>query len=82
MSREWMLTHDSYEIVTRVSGEKIIYDGEDNQSDKDIVVDYLTKAYSTAFSEPTEKVLLIKNNVQIPPTDILEINPMLHWKNY
>lgn len=81
LSHEWMSTYDSYEIVAKVSGEKIIYDGDDDQSDKDKVLYYLTKAYSTAFREPTEEVLLIKNNVQIPSLDILEIRPMLHWKN-
>lgn len=81
LSQEWMSIHDSYEIVAKVSGEKIIYDGDDNQSDKDKVLNYLTKVYFAAFSEPTEEVLLIKNNVQIPPSDILEIKPMRHWKN-
>lgn len=68
-------------LVAKVSGEKIIYDGDDNQSDKDKVLNYLTKVYFTAFGEPTEEVLLIKNHVQIPSLDILEITPMRHWKN-
>lgn len=81
LSQKWMSIHDPYEIVVKISGENIIYDSDDNQSDKDKVLNYLTKAYFTAFGEPTEEVLLIKNHVQIPPLDILEINPMLHWKN-
>ena len=81
LSREWVATHDSYEIVAKVSGEKIIYDSDDNQSDKDKVLNYLTKAYLTAFGEPSENTLLIKNNIQIPPMDIIEIKPMGHWKN-
>jgi len=60
LSHEWMSTHDSYEIVAKVSGEKIVYDGDDNWSDEDKVLTYLTMAYNTAFTEPTEKVLLIK----------------------
>jgi len=81
LSQEWMSTHDPYEIVAKVSGGKIVYDGDDNQSDENKVLNYLTKAYFTAFDEPTEKVLLIKDHVQIPPLDILEIKPMGHWKN-
>lgn len=81
LSQEWMSICDSYEIVAKVSGEKIIYDSDDNQSDKDKVLNYLTKVYLTAFDEPSEEVLLIKNNVQIPPMDILEIKPMRHWEN-
>lgn len=81
LSQEWMSIHDSYEIVAKVSGENIIYDGDDNQSDKDKVLNYLTKAYCTAFGKPTEAMLLIKNNVQIPTLDILEIKAMRHWKN-
>ena len=68
-------------LVAKVSGEKIIYDGDDNKSDKDKVLNYLTKVYFTSFGEPTEEVLLIKNHVQIPSLDILEITPMRHWKN-
>lgn len=81
LSHEWMLTHDSYEIVAKVSGDKIVYDGDDNQSDEHKVLNYLTKVYFTAFYEPTEEVLLIKNHVQIPPLDILDIKSMKHWKN-
>lgn len=82
LSHEWMSTHDPYEIVAKVSGEKIVYDGDDNQNEKDKVLYYLTKAYLTALGEPSEEIILIKNHVQIPPKDILEINPMVYWKNY
>lgn len=81
LSREWMSTHDSYEIVAKVSGEKVIYDGNDDDSNKDKVLNYLTKAYLTAFGEPSENILLIKNHIQIPPMNILEIKPLEHWKN-
>ncbi|WP_088188043.1 hypothetical protein [Desulfosporosinus sp. FKA] len=81
LSREWMSTHDSYEIVAKVSGEKVIYDSDDDQNEEDKVLNYLTKAYLTAFGEPSENILLIKNHIQIPPMDILEIKPMEHWKD-
>lgn len=75
------MTHDSYEIVARVSGEKIVFDGDDDKSDEDEVLYYLTKAYHAAFHEPTEEVLQLKYHIQIPPKDILEIKPLGHWKN-
>lgn len=80
LSRDWMLTHEAYEITAKVSGEKIVYDGYDNQSDCEMVLNYLTKAYLTAFSEPLENVLLIKNHIQIPPSDVLEILSLQHWE--
>lgn len=81
LSHEWIYTHDSYEVVAKVSGDKIIYDSDDDQSDEDKVLNYLTKAYWTAFGEPSENILLIKNHIQIPPMDILEIMPMERWKD-
>ncbi|KEI08613.1 hypothetical protein Z957_06915 [Clostridium sp. K25] len=81
LSREWMSTHDSYEVVAKVSGEKVIYDSDENQSDEDKILYYLTKAYLTAFSEPSENILMLKNNIQIPPRDIVKIKPMKYWKD-
>lgn len=82
LSQEWMSTHDSYEIVAKVSGEEVVYDSYDDQSDEDKVLNYLTKAYYTAFREPSENILLIKNGMQIPSLDILEIKPLEYWKDY
>lgn len=80
LSQEWASTHEPYEIVAKVSGEKIVYNGDDGQSERDKVLTYLTKAYWTAFGEPSEEILLIRSNVQIPPEDIIEIKPLSHWK--
>ena len=82
LSREWMSIHSPYEIVAKVSGEKVIYDSDDDQSDEDKVLNYLTKAYLTAFGESRENTLLLKNHIQIPPIDILEIKPMEYWKGF
>lgn len=80
LSHKWVITHRPYEVVAKVSGDMIIYDSDDDQCDEDKVLNYLTKAYWTAFGEPSENVLLIKNNIQIPPKDILEINHLGYWK--
>lgn len=81
LSREWASSHAPYKIVAKVKGENIVYDGDENQSEKDKVLNYLTKAYWNAFDEPNENILILKNNVQIPPADIIEIKPMKCWKN-
>lgn len=79
LSQEWHLSHEAYEIVAMVQGSEIVYDGDDDQSDKDMILNYLTKAYNTAFGVPLEEVLLLKNNVQVPPQSIVEITPLRHW---
>lgn len=80
LSLAWATSHDSYEIVAKVSGDNIIYDSDDDQCDEDKVLNYLTKAYVTDFGEPYENVLLIKNHIQIPPSDIIEIRPLSQWR--
>lgn len=80
LSGEWESTHRPYETTAKVSGSKIVYDGDDDYSDKEKVIDFLTRAYLTAFASPSECVLLIHNHVQIPSSDILEIKPLSHWK--
>lgn len=79
LSQEWHMTHDPYEIVAAVQGSDIVYDGEDYQSSKDKILNYLTKAYTTAFGAPHEEIVLMKNNTQIPPNRIIEINPLSCW---
>ena len=79
LSNEWMDMHDPYEIVARVSGKNIVYSYDDDDSDKNKILSYLTKAYNTAFGEPFEEVILIKNHIQIAPSSIIEIKPLEHW---
>lgn len=79
VSKEWMLSHKCYEVIARVTGDKIVYDGFDEQSTEEIVLDYLTQAYHNAFYYTYEIVLLLKNNVFVPPRDILEINSFEKW---
>ena len=80
LSQEWALTHSPYEIIAKVNGTEIVYDGDEDESDTEKVLHYLTKAYLAAFGDTTEVVLLMKNHVQIPTSDILQIKPLTHWK--
>lgn len=61
LSGEWEQSHFPYEITAQVKGSDIVFDGDEDQSDKDKVLMYLTMAYDTAFGEPFEHALLIKN---------------------
>lgn len=79
LSQEWYLTHKPYEIVAAVYGNEIVYDGYDDYCDRDKIVNYLTRAYNTAFGASVEDILLLKNHVQVPPHRILEINPITYW---
>lgn len=80
LSQEWAKTHIPYEVVAKVNGENIVYSGDDKNSDEEKVLHYLTKAFRTAFYESNEEILLIKNSIQIPPDDIIEIKPLECWK--
>lgn len=42
-------------------------------------LNYLTKAYETAFGSPSEKIVLLKNHVQVSQANILEIKPLTCW---
>ena len=80
LSQEWNRTHKAYEIVAQVCGENIVYDGDDEDDERKKVLSYLTSAYNTAFGSPSEKILLMKNDVCIPKNDILLIKPLQCWK--
>ena len=62
-----------------VQGCDIVYDGDDNSSSKDKILNYLTRAYNTAFGAPFEEIVLLKNHIQVPPNHILEIKPLSYW---
>lgn len=79
LSQDWHLSHEPYEIVAAVQGTDILYDGDDDSSGRDKVLNYLTKAYNTAFGAPSEEILLLKNHIQVSPSRIWEINPVTYW---
>lgn len=79
LSQEWANTHIAYEVVAQIKGSNIVYQGDDNSAEKDKVLSYLTSAYYVAFGSSSENILLVKNNVHIPPADILEIKRLEYW---
>ena len=79
LSQEWHTSHKPYEITVVVPGTDIVYDGYDESSDNDKILNFLTKAYITAFGAPPEEIVLMKNNIQIPPDRIVNIAPLNCW---
>ena len=51
-----------------------------NAPEAEKVMAYIVMAYNEALNGSTENILLLKNGVQIPPNDILDINPLSIWK--
>lgn len=79
LATEWVATHTPYEIVVRVSADKIVYDGRNSDSEQEKVMNYLMKAYWCSFSD-MENVILLKNDVEIQICDILNIRPFNMWR--
>lgn len=82
LSREWAETHTPYQVTAKVPGDMIIFDGDNGWNDIEKVIYYLTKAYNTAFGTPREEILLIKNDLQISPQNIIDISPFTNWQRY
>lgn len=77
LSQKWAATHKPYKIVVKVNAEQIIHD---DASDREIVLSYLAKAYNNAFGTTSEIPIILKNDVHIPPSNILEIKPFKCWQ--
>ena len=80
LSREWEKTHTTYEILAIANGRDICYPYDDESPEEDKVMTYIVMAYNEALYDSSENILLLKNGVQIPPNDILEINPFVAWR--
>ena len=79
LSAKWERTHKPYEVVAKVSGEKICYPYDEDTSEEQKVIEYVLLAYNEALRGSSENVLLLKNGIQVPPNDILEIKPLSIW---
>ena len=79
LSGEWKKFYSPYEITAKVSGNDIVYRGDDSDDDRDRVLTYLTTAYDSAFKSQDEVVLLMKSGVQILPKRVMRIEPIAFW---
>ena len=77
-SRKWYLSHKPYAVQAHISGKDIIFDGDDNWSEEDKVIHYLTEAFSAAYGYPTERTIILKNNISVPPCNIIDIQPLTY----
>ena len=79
LADQWEKSHQAYEVIARVDARKIVYDGDKEQDEHQKTLNYLMKAYWCAFSDD-ENIVLLQNDVKIPPADILEIRPFDRWQ--
>ncbi len=80
LSDEWASTHLPYEIIIRIKGDKILYDSDADQSEKEKDIHYLVMAYNKALGDVSETTVLLKDHVSIPASDIVDIKPLTYWK--
>ena len=78
LSDQWEKTHQAYEVIAQVDAKKIVYEGDKEQDEHQKVLNYLMKAYWCAFSDE-ENIILLQNDMEILPADILEIRPFDRW---
>lgn len=78
LSKEWAQSHSTYEVIAKVSGRNLVCDSEQPTSDGKVIY-YLCQAYNAAYGDRSTIVEILKNNIQIPARDILQINPFPFW---
>ena len=78
---EWHSSHSPYEIIARVKCRDIVYNNDTNEDELHQYLYYLLMAYYNAFFEPSERILLTKNNVRILPQDVTRIAPISFWNH-
>lgn len=76
LSKKWTSETIAYEVVTKVGGDLIDNDGNNNSR----WISYLCKAYDIAFCGQTENIILLKRGVKIPKENVLEIKKFSKWK--
>lgn len=74
LSDIWEKDHHTYEVIAQTDSDKIILD-DDNP-----MMAYLVRAFWSAFWT-NESLILLKPNIDVLPTDILEIKKFNRWKD-
>lgn len=64
LSEEWEETHKPFEVIARIKGQYLVT--EKDLLDEEITLSYLTKAYETAFGEPSESIVLFERRSSSP----------------
>lgn len=78
LSEEWARSHSTYAVIAKVSGRNLVCDSEQPSSDGK-VLSYLCRAYDAAYGGKSTIVTMLKDNIQVPAQDILQINPFPLW---
>lgn len=74
LSDIWEKDHHTYEVIAQTDSDKIILD-DDNP-----MMAYLVRAFWSAFWT-NESLILLKPNIDVLPTGILEIKKFNRWKD-
>ena len=77
ISRQWEETHKTFAINAIITSDKIVVD--EDRSDYERTIDYLTKAYYIATGAPSEEIVLLKNGENVLPDKIIGIKEFEDW---
>ena len=76
---EWKYTHKKYVITSIIDSSCIIPDCDRGTPESQITLNYAALAFWNCFEE-NERVLLCKDGICIPPTDIIDVRPFSVWR--
>jgi len=81
LSREWEESHSAYNVIAVVKDENVFLVANGAKNEKERISYCLRIAFDTAFGDPDEELIILNDEVRIPPTAILGIEICKHW-NY
>lgn len=80
LSAKWFESHSPYEVVFVVPAYKVIYGGwNENADEHERVLYYLSCAYESMNSKINTKEIICKDDTEVLPEDIIEINVFDKW---
>lgn len=79
LQEEWLQSHQAFEIVFSVPIRDVVCDGWNYDTEEDVVMSFLMKAYMCASSGPDTKEVICKKGIHIYPKQILECDRFILW---
>ena len=80
LSYQWQKTHFPYEIVVKIHGDKTRYNYEQTDTEDEKVINMLEIAFNAAFHTVIDQYIILNDEVTVPPSNIIEINPFTKWR--
>ncbi len=82
LAEKWHQSHTPYAITVKVKGDKIVvHNSEVSDTIADKTFGLVHLAFLNALEMVENRIILTKNCIQIPPSDILEITPFDAWES-